>query len=200
MSLRRTTILTLAALLTVVGVARGARLLLDRRAGGERVPRPPAAAGGAARRQRRAGRPLSCRRTTARTTSSSRSGSADDRPDICAAPACRFRAASGPGFSEVDAAGHAWRVFALVLPDRTVQVGQQQEVRREMASGRGAGGAPATPARDPGGLDRRRHGASPRLRAAGAGDRCDRRPRRRRRLADPRERRAGRGCGRSWQR
>lgn len=60
---------------------------------------------------------------------------ADDRAAVCLPAACRFPDTPEPGFAEVRAAGHGWRVFTLVLPDRTVQVGQRLEVRREMASG-----------------------------------------------------------------
>lgn len=59
---------------------------------------------------------------------------ADGRPEVCLPAPCRFAQAATEGFSEFRAAGHGWRVFALALPDRTVLVGQQREVRREMAA------------------------------------------------------------------
>lgn len=59
----------------------------------------------------------------------------DGRADICAPAACRFQETPETGFSEADAGGHAWRIFTLSLPDRTVRVGQRRQVRREMASG-----------------------------------------------------------------
>jgi two-component system OmpR family sensor kinase/two-component system sensor histidine kinase QseC len=137
MSLRRTTLLTLAILLSIVGIVAGlasysiagreANEFLDlqlRQVAGfaaqleadvaERGPLPP-------------------------------HDEEDDfiveirfsnqRAQVCLPAPCRFPDAPQPGFSTVRAGGHDWRAFALILPDRTVQVGQQQEVRREMASG-----------------------------------------------------------------
>ncbi len=59
----------------------------------------------------------------------------DQRAAVCTSAPCRFPPAGETGFSDLSVAGHVWRVFALALPDRTVQVGQYHEVRREMAQG-----------------------------------------------------------------
>ncbi|PZQ45758.1 MAG: histidine kinase [Rhodovulum sulfidophilum] len=59
----------------------------------------------------------------------------DGRDPVCAAAPCLFPAAPAAGFTDLRAGGHAWRVFALDRPDRLVQIGQRREVRREMASG-----------------------------------------------------------------
>lgn len=53
-------------------------------------------------------------------------------PDICLPAPCRFPAALAAGFSETAAAGHDWRVFALDLPDRGIQVGQRLEDRKSV--------------------------------------------------------------------
>ncbi len=63
---------------------------------------------------------------------------ADHRAAVCRPAPCLFPETPQAGFTGLRAGGHDWRVFALILPDRTVQVGQQQEVRREMASGAAA--------------------------------------------------------------
>lgn len=136
MSLRRTTILTLAALLTLVALVAGL------------------ASYGIAGREANEFLDLQLRQVAAFVAGAGpalipdalppHDGEddfvveirfADGRADLCLPAACRFPVPPGPGFTEIRAAGHGWRMFTLVLPDRTVQVGQQLEVRREMASG-----------------------------------------------------------------
>lgn len=135
MSLRRATILTLAALLTLVALVAGlASYLIAGREANEFLDlqlRQVAAIGAAA------GPDLAPGDLPPHDGEDDfvvELRFADRRPVACLPAACRFPVPAGPGFAEVRAAGHDWRVFALVLPDRTVQVGQQVEVRREMAS------------------------------------------------------------------
>lgn len=135
-SLRRTTLLTLAALLTVVGIIAGL------------------ASYGLAGREANEFLDLQLRQVAGFVAEVETSGTAgempphdreddfvveirfvDKRADACLPARCRFPDLTTPGFSELRAGGHDWRVFALVLPDRTIQVGQRVEVRREMASG-----------------------------------------------------------------
>lgn len=59
----------------------------------------------------------------------------DGRPAFCAPAPCRFPKRPEVGVTDIAAGGYSWRVFTLVLPDRTIQAGQRIEVRREMASG-----------------------------------------------------------------
>lgn len=135
MSLRRTTILTLAALLAVVAVVAGlASYWIAGREANEfldlqlRQVANFAASAGA----RLAGDDLPPHDGEDDFIVETRF--ADGSPDQCLPAPCRFPEAPDAGFSDLRAAGQGWRVFALVLPDRTVQVGQHQEVRREMAS------------------------------------------------------------------
>lgn len=135
MSLRRTTILTLAALLTLVALVAGlaSYLIAGHEANGfldmqlRQVAAfvagagPDLAAGDLPPHDGEDDFVVEIR-------------FADGRPPVCQPAACRFPAPAGPGFAEARAAGHDWRVFTLALPDRTVQVGQRLEVRREMAS------------------------------------------------------------------
>lgn len=135
MSLRRTTILTLAALLTVVALVAGlASYLIAGHEANEFLDlqlRQVAAIGAAAGPDLAAG---DLPPHDGEDDFVVEIRFADGRPDACLPSACLFSAPAGPGFVEVRAAGHDWRVFTLALPDRTVQVGQQVEVRREMAS------------------------------------------------------------------
>jgi two-component system OmpR family sensor kinase/two-component system sensor histidine kinase QseC len=48
--------------------------------------------------------------------------------------AAGFPARATLGFSDVDAAGTAWRVFSVAARDRVIQVGQPIEVRRDLAA------------------------------------------------------------------
>ncbi|MFO1144887.1 MAG: ATP-binding protein [Amaricoccus sp.] len=136
MSLRRTTILTLAGLLTAVGVLAGlasfwiagqeAREFLDLqlRQMAQLVGSTAAPSPGDAMPPHDHEDDLIVELRFA-----------DGRPPICSPPGCRFPVATQGGFADLSAKGHRWRVFALALPDRVVQVGQQEEVRREMATG-----------------------------------------------------------------
>lgn len=136
MSLRRATILTLAALLTLVALVAGlASWLIAGREANEFLDlqlRQVAAIGAAAGPDLAAG---DLPPHDGEDDFVVEIRFADGRLAVCLPAACRFPAPTGPGFAEVRAAGHDWRVFTLGLPDRTVQVGQQVEVRREMASG-----------------------------------------------------------------
>lgn len=137
MSLRRTTILTLAALMTAVGLVAGgasywiagqeAREFLDLQL------RQLAEIVGAADGLPTSGDSLPPHDREDDLIVEVRFS--DGREPVCSVPACRFPEAGETGFADLAVKGHPWRVFALVLPDRTVQVGQQEEVRREMASG-----------------------------------------------------------------
>lgn len=135
MSLRRTTLLTLAGLLTMVGLiaalvsywlaGREANAFLDLQlrqvAGFVAATETNLTAGVMPPHDREDDFVVETR-------------FADHRPDVCLPAPCRFPQKPTPGFAEMRAGGHAWRVFALALPDRTVQVGQQIDVRREMAT------------------------------------------------------------------
>ncbi|MER2507159.1 MAG: ATP-binding protein [Amaricoccus sp.] len=134
MSLRRATILTLATLLTVVGVVAGlASYWIAGREANEFLDlqlRQMAQLVGNA--ERLAGK-LPPHDGEDDLIVEIRF--ADGRAQVCAPAACRFPPAGETGFSDLSVAGNIWRVFALALPDRTVQVGQRHEVRREMAQG-----------------------------------------------------------------
>lgn len=135
MSLRRTTILTLAALLTVVALVAGlASYLIAGREANEFLDlqlRQVAAISAAAGPELAPG---DLPPHDGEDDFVVEIRFANGQPSVCLPSVCRFPAPTGPGFAEVRAVGHDWRVLALVLADRTVQVGQQIEVRREMAS------------------------------------------------------------------
>ncbi len=134
MSLRRTTILTLAAILTLVGVLAGcASYWIAGRAANEFLDL-----------QLRQVAQLVGNAGPVAPVLPPHDGEddlvvairfADGRAAVCAPSPCRLPPAGKTGFSDVSAAGEGWRVFALALPDRIVQVAQQQDVRQETASG-----------------------------------------------------------------
>jgi two-component system, OmpR family, sensor kinase len=136
MSLTRTTILTLAALLTCVGLfAGGASYWISAREANEFLDlllRQVAEVVGN-------GDPTA---TTAALPPHDNEDELvvevrfhDGRPAICLAHPCWFKPVSETGFSDLNDPSGSWRVFSLVTPDRTVQVGQRQQVRSEIASG-----------------------------------------------------------------
>lgn len=57
----------------------------------------------------------------------------DGRPMQTSHPQIGLPDASATGFSDITSAGTAWRLYSLVLPDRTVQIAQQMAVRHEIA-------------------------------------------------------------------
>lgn len=58
----------------------------------------------------------------------------ENKPVRTSRPNFYLREADSTGFSNLQTKGSRWRVYTIVYPDRTVQVSQSDEVRREIAT------------------------------------------------------------------